>query len=356
MILYVGSYTEIIEENLGGHGEGIYCFHFDPGSGVLKFKHVQAALSPTYLCIPSGNFLYTHTEVVLAENPLIQAYEIDPEDFSLRLLNEQEVPGGFPCQLSYSKSHQCIFESCYESGSVVIYPVGADGKLFPAVKILQHEGSSIHPLRQEGPHAHAVLVDDHHHHILVTDLGLDQVLVYQVENRDGKFRTQLLQSVPLFSGSGPRHLVLHPAGKHVFVLSEFNAAVAVLRYENGQLATLFTCPTVTLTGGQEASGAAIRISGDGKYLYASDRASGSISIMRFDREKETLELIRQEHTLGKTPRDFILDPSGSWMLVANQDSDSIAVFRVDAATGMIAPHHMVKNIASPACLEWLPVQ
>ncbi|HEX5555250.1 MAG TPA: lactonase family protein [Chitinophagaceae bacterium] len=356
MILYAGSYTEIIEEDLGGHGEGIYCFHFDPVSGSLALQAVQAALSPTYLCLPTRNYLYTHGEVTLAEKPVMQAYEIDPRDFSLRLIGEQPVPGGFPCHLSYSKSGACIFEACYETGNVVIYPVLPDGKLLPAAKSIQHAGSSIHPLRQEGPHAHAVLVDDDRHQILVTDLGLDQVLVYRVERRKGEFMADLLQTVSLSSGSGPRHMVLHPEGKYVFVLSELNAAVTVLRYVDGRLEALSACPTVALTAGMDASGAAVRISRDGKYVYASDRGSGKISVMRFNREKETLDLIQQADTLGRTPRDFILDPSGHWMLVANQDSDTIAVFKIDRDRGTISPDHMARNIASPACLAWLPRQ
>ena len=93
MILYAGSYTEMIDTDFGGHGDGIYCFDFDLGSGSLQFMHAKAATNPSYLCIPSTKYLYTHTEISETKKPHVQAYRINQNDFSLQLINEQEIPG-----------------------------------------------------------------------------------------------------------------------------------------------------------------------------------------------------------------------------------------------------------------------
>ena len=106
MILYAGSYTEIITGDFGGHGEGIYCFDFDPDNGSLQLRHVQPATNPSYLCIPSTKYLYTHTEVLEANKPRVQAFKINKYDFSLQLMNEQEIPGGCPCHINFSKKEQ----------------------------------------------------------------------------------------------------------------------------------------------------------------------------------------------------------------------------------------------------------
>ena len=103
------------------------------------------------------------------------------------------------------------------------------------------------------------------------------------------------------------------------------------------------------------SAAAIRVSADGKFIYTSERGDNSIAVLKFDHENETLEIIQRQDTMGKTPRDFILDPTGNWLLVANQDSDSIAIFKVDKNAGMVEPGHVVDNIKSPTCLAWLPI-
>jgi 6-phosphogluconolactonase len=354
MILYVGSYTEIIEGNFGGHGEGIYCFDFDPDNGQLQMKHVQPATNPSYLCIPSTKYLYTHTEVLEAKNPRVQAFKINMNDFSLQLINEQEIPGGCPCHINFSKRYNCILVACYETGNTILCPVAQDGKLLPQTKILQHHGSSINHLRQEKAHAHAVMIDDLCNNILVTDLGIDKVIVYEMLVVNGMLEAKLRQSVSLPPGSGPRHFAFHPGMEHAFVLNELTGTITLMRYSDGYLEPLYSYRVLPKEFKEAASAAAVRISADGKFIYTTDRGDDCVSVLRFDSNTETLEVIDRQKTLGKTPRDINLDPTGSWLLASNQDSDSIAIFKIDKKTGMIMPKHLFEKIKSPVCLEWLP--
>ena len=355
MILYAGSYTEIITGNFGGHGEGIYCFDFDPGVGSLQHMHTQPATNPSYLCIPSPKYLYTHTEVNQAKKPFVQAFKIDEYDFSLQLINEQEIPGGWPCHINFSKRNHCIIVACYETGNIVIYPVAQDGKLLPLAKVLQHEGTSVNELRQERAHAHGVVIDENFNNFLVTDLGMDKIMVYHMDMSTG-VEVKLKQELTLPPGSGPRHIAVSSISKFSFVLNELTATITVMRNNNGQIEPLGTYQTLPEESRATASAAAIRISADGKFIYASERGDDSISVLRFDSDNEKIEIVGRQKTLGKTPRDINLDPTGNWLLAAHQDSDSIAIFKVDKSTGMIKLENLVENIKSPVCLEWFPVK
>jgi 6-phosphogluconolactonase len=354
MILYAGSYTEMIVGDFGGHGDGIYCFDFDPGKGSLQLIHTKPATNPSYLCIPSAKYLYTHTEIFEAKKPRVQFYSIDPYDFSLQLMNEQAVPGGFPCHINFSKTNNCVLVACYETGNTIIYPVMQDGKLLPAAKVLQHNGSSVNKLRQERAHAHAVIVDHIFNNIIITDLGIDKVMVYHFAANNGGFEEKPEQAVGLPPGSGPRHIAVHSQTKRAYVLNELTATITMMHYDNGHLELLGTYETLPKDLRATASAAAIRISADGKFIYTSDRGDNCITVLRSDRDKATLEVIGRQKSLGKTPRDINLDPTGNWLLAANQDSDSIAIFKVDKNTGMIKYEDLVENINSPVCLEWLP--
>jgi 6-phosphogluconolactonase len=354
VILYAGSYTEMITGNFGGHGEGIYCFDFDHNIGNLQLKHVHPTTNPSYLCIPSVKYLYTHTEVLESKKPRVQAFKININDFSLDLINEQEIPGGFPCHINFSTKNNCILVACYETGNTIIYPVAKDGKLLPHVKVLQHEGCSINKMRQERAHTHAVVVDEIFNNIMIADLGLDKIMVYQLDATNEKFEAKLKQAVSLPPGSGPRHIAVHPDTRHLFVLNELTGTITIMLYSNGHLELLSTYPDLSNELNAQANAAAIRISADGKFIYASERGDDCISVLRVDSEGEKLEIIDRQKTLGKTPRDINLDPTGNWLLAANQDSDSIAIFKVNKKNGMINAVHLVENIKSPVCLEWLP--
>src|SRR5579862_2795360 len=353
MILYAGSFTEMIDDTLGGHGDGIYCLDFDPSNGLLRQRHQATAVNPTYLSIPSAQRLYTHTELLASKSPRIQAYRINPQDFSLELINERPVPGGCPCHIQYFKPNDCMLLSCYETGNVFVYPLGAQGQLLPLAGTIQHEGRSVNELRQEKAHAHAAIADAVEH-ILVPDLGMDKIVAYQLVQQNDDFRPVMIQQLTQPPGSGPRHIGIHFETNRIFLMSELTAAVSAMRYRNRHIEVICTSPTLPKEFTGVPSGAAIRVSANGKFIYTSERISGCVTVLRFDPDSETLEIVDRQSTLGKTPRDVHLDPSGRWLLAANQDSDSIAVFGIDEITGNIKAVHLAEGIKSPACLEWLP--
>lgn len=351
MILYAGSYTELITENFGGHGEGIYCFNFDCGTGDLHLLHSTKAVNPSYLSIPAASCLYTMTELTETKKPRVQAYQVDPANFSLQLINEQEIPGGFPCYINYSVQNKCVLVACYETGNTIIYPVAKDGGLLPFSTQLQNEGKSINAIRQERAHAHAVIVDEVQNLMLVADLGIDKIMVYHLDKSGDALNTSLVQELALPPGSGPRHIAMH--APYVFILNELTGTVTIALFCRGLLERHKTFPALPENFRSTPGAAAIRASADGRFIYTSERSDNCIAVLQFESGSETLNIIQRQATGGKTPRDIILDPTGNWLLAANQDSDTIALFRVDNYTGKIHPSHIVENIKSPVCFAWL---
>jgi 6-phosphogluconolactonase len=242
----------------------------------------------------------------------------------------------------------------YGSGSVPVYPVLEDGSLGPAAQVLQHQGSSVNPERQEGPHAHAAMFDRDNRYAFVADLGLDKVMVYDFDSTKGELTPHDPPSAPLHAGAGPRHMAFHPNRRFCFVINEIDTTITLFTYDRGMFTPLQTLSTLPPGSYPGSSCAAIRVSPSGRFVYGSNRGHDSIAIFSFDEAEASLASIGHEHTQGKTPRDFAIDPTGTFLLAANQDSDTVVTFRIDEHTGRLQGTGHVAEVPSPVCLRFLP--
>ncbi len=349
MILYVGCYSEMITPEFGGRGDGIYCYDFDEKTGILHYKNISIVRNPSYLCIDQSNrFLYVIEEVVKEKNPIINAFAIQA-DHSLQLINQQPIQGGLPCHLDFVNNH-LLAVACYETGHVMTYPIAEDGRLQEASFTTRHEGSSINLERQESAHAH-VIVPESLGKVAVCDLGMDQILFYE-STEFHQLRIQKEKTISIPAGHGPRHLAFHPEGKYGFVSNELTATVSVLKRSNDELwelkATIAALPP-SYSGTPSAS--AIRVHPSGRFVYSGNRGHDSIAIFHFDEKNGILELVGHQSTFGRTPREFNLTPDGQWLLVANQDSDFIVVFKVNLEDGSLQKYKKY-DVKSPVCLKW----
>jgi 6-phosphogluconolactonase len=89
---------------------------------------------------------------------------------------------------------------------------------------------------------------------------------------------------------------------------------------------------------------------DGRFVYGSNRGHDSIAIWAVDQSTGDLQPVGHESTRGQTPRNFTLDPSSDWLLVANQDSDTIVPFRRDQASGLLTQTGPVTRTPSPVAI------
>jgi 6-phosphogluconolactonase len=273
-------------------------------------------------------------------------------------LNHQSSGGTGPCHLAVDQTGKCLLTANYGSGSIAALPIGADGSLGEPGSVIQHHGSSVNPQRQAGPHAHFITPDPANRFALACDLGLDQVLVYRLDPA----KAGLVANDPPFAavkpGSGPRHLVFHPAGRFVFLINEMSSTVTTFAYdpERGALKEVQTISTLPEGFAAKSSCAEVQVHPSGDFVYGSNRGHDSIAVFSMDRASGKLTSLGHQSTHGKTPRHFAIDPTGRWLLAENQESDNLVVFRVDPKTGRLSGAGQSVAVGSPVCVVFLPVK
>jgi 6-phosphogluconolactonase len=246
--LAVGTYTENLP-HVAGKGTGIAVCDFDGVTGRLTAVSTTPGISnPSYLAFnPHRQTLYAVQESGEPETSAIKAYSVDTATGTLRFLNEQPACGAAPCHIHVEDMGRFLFGANYVSGSSVVFPLAADGRI---------------------THLHTV----------------------------------------------------------------------------STLPDGFAGPNAP---------AAIRVSADGRFVYASNRGHDTLAVFAFDESIGELKLLAHIPVHGRTPRDFILDPTGNFLLVASQDSDNIIVFRLNPQTGLPTSVAYNCEIPTPVCLQFL---
>ena len=346
-LLYVGTYTE------GTQSEGVYLVRMDRRSGELQqVGAVKAGANPSFLSIhPNGRVLYTVNE--LEPIGAVSAFAIERATGALTRLNEQPSGGGAPCYVSVERSGRAMLVANYAGGSVALLPIEPNGALAPA-HVVQHTGKGPNAERQEAPHAHCILPDPSNRFALAADLGADRVFVYRLDLEGRSLRHIEEGDAGLRPGAGPRHLAFHPTLPLVFVANELDSTVATLRFASGRggLSPLDTHSTVPAGWTGTNYPADIHVASNGRALYVSNRGHNSIAVFSVAESTGALALEQTVSTDGYWPRNFALDPSGRWLLVANQRSDSVVVFARDPGNGRLTPTRQRIAIPSPVCLRF----
>ena len=364
LLVYVGTYTETIRFGSGkileGKGEGIYIYRMDQSSGALELVGKSIGITnPSYLAFgPTRLFLYAVNELKSHEGEptgTVSAFTVDPNTGELGFLNKRLTRGNDPCHVLVDKQGRCVFVSNFMSGSVCVLPVLGDGSLGDASDFIQHEGSSIDPVRQRGPHAHSVTLDEANRFAFVPDLGLDRIMAYELDAARGKLKPHRVPWITMKPGAGPRHMAFHPNGKFTYLINELDSTVAVLSYDGtkGTVQELQVVSTLPQgVSGRSACGD-VQVSPSGEFVYGSNRGHDSIVVYKIDQHTGRLTNVGHEPTRGKTPRHFGIDPTGTFLLAANQDTDTVVTFRIDPHTGVLLPTGHVTHVPTPVCVKFL---
>lgn len=329
---YIGSFT-------AAGGRGILSASVDADSGALTvLDAVDTVPDPSYLAPgPAGDRLYAVSET--AEGA-VAAYDITGER-PQPLGAPVPVGGEGPTHLSLFDGH--VLTANYNSGSVSALPVRSDGSLGPASGVLTHKGSGPHPQRQQEPHAHQVLPDPSGRWAVSVDLGTDSLRV--VDLREGM--PTVHREFALRPGSGPRHLVFHPDGRHLYLLNELSPTLTVCRWDAAEGTVLALSESALLPQAPkgDAYGSGVRVSPDGRFLWAAVRGEDVIAVFALTPDGSGTRLVTTVPCGGVWPRDLAVHPEGRFLYTANERSGTVAWFSVDPETGL--PRH-AGSVEAPA--------
>lgn len=347
--------------------KGIYAWRMDAATGSTSTLGLVAETpNPTFIEIaPNHHFLYAANEVDSFQGKpagSVSAFSIEAATGKLTFLNQQSSGGPGPCHLTMDREGKCVLVANYNGGSIECLPVQSEGRLGPPTAFIQHSGRSISPQRQERPHAHCMTLDAADRFVFVCDLGLDRIMSYRFDAGKGTSVPNRPAFTATKPGAGPRHLVFAPNGRQAYVINEINSTITLYEYDstNGVLTEFQTVSLLPqgFTGANTAAEIAVHPSG--KFLYGSNRGDDSIAVFGIDQPgpggtaNGALTFLQRVSTQGKTPRNFAIDRFGKLLFAANQNSGSIVIFNMDAATGRLSLSGQVLEAPSPVCVKFVP--
>lgn len=355
-LVYFGTYT-------GRNSKGIYMCRFQPKTGKLSpIEPAGETKNPSFLAVDSQiRYLFAVNETDTyqgAKSGAVTSFRIDRHTGRLALVNSVSSRGPGPCHLTVDKAGAHVLIANYSGGSVAVIPVNGDGMLGEASDFKQHLGSSVNRRRQSEPHAHFVTLTPDNRFAVVSDLGLDKLLVYRYDGANGKLTPNDPPFGPVKPGSGPRHFAFHPNGRFGYVISEMGNTVTAFDWD-GDKGTFHEIQSVStlpkdFTG--ENTTAEIAIDRAGRFLYGSNRGHDSIAVFAIDQAKGTLTYVEDVLTEGREPRSFALDPTGRYLFAANQNSNTVAVFRIDRKNGRLTFTGQKFEVPSPVCVTFVAAE
>ena len=354
--LLIGTYT-----NNGS--EGIYVYKFNTATGEMAYVSKARAENPSYLDItPNGKFVYAVGENGGDRPGDVNAFEFDSKTGQLRFLNREGSGGDHPCYVSVAMQNSggyYVTAANYTGGSFSVRKTTPEGILATGVQVVQHYGSSVHPGRQTKPHVHSTIFSPGEKYLLVSDLGMDEVRIYPFSKKsEMPIDTTKVIVVKTSPAAGPRHLAFHKTLPVFYVVEEISGTVTAWELHKKDAEKLQTIASDTITQTDDKGSADIHLSPDGRFLYTTNRGkANNIAIYAVDAKTGLLSIKGYSSVLGEKPRNFMIDPTGNFLLVANQNSNNIVVFKRDSYTGLLTPTgKQLTEIKSPVCLKMTPVK
>ena len=356
--LFVGTYTEGMPAAEGS--KGIYVYTFDATTGDVKPVSTAATQNPSYLAIaPGGKFVYAVGETHGATPGSVSAFSFDKTTGKLTFIDKQESGGADPCYVTVDAHRKWAVVANYSGGNFSALPIAADGSLQPATETIQHMGSGANNGRQEKAHVHSTILSPDEKYLAVCDLGTDKVSVLHFNPAAAKqpLSNATDSVVTLQPGVGPRHSAFIPGKPYAYVIEELTGTVDAFHYSNGKFTPIQHISSLPDGFKGDIGSADIHVSPNGKFLYASNRGdANSIVIYAIDAATGKLTVKGFQSTMGKTPRNFMIDPSGHWLLAANQNGKNVVIFKIDQQTGLLTPTGKQLEIPAPVCLKMTPVK
>lgn len=347
--LLAGTYT-------GEGSKGIYVYQFDSKTGKAKLlSSTDSTTNPSFLTVSAnGKFIYAVNETGGDDPGYVSAFSFDKKNGKIKLINSQKTGGDHPCYITIDKTNKWLLVGNYSGGNVSALPIMKDGSIDSLAQLVQHTGSSANQERQEKAHVHAAVLSPDQKYLFTPDLGIDKVMIYPFNaNAKKPLKESGAKYVKSLPGNGPRHMEFHPTKKLAYLIEELSGTVSVYKYVNNNLIFLQRISTHPKDYKGSKGSADIHISPDGKFLYATNRGdANTITIFSIANDGK-LSWKGYMSTGGVHPRNFMIDPTGNWLLVANRDTDNIVVFKRNKQTGLLRKTENDITLSMPVFLKMI---
>ena len=351
--VYIGTYTRN-EGFVDGKANGIYLMNLKSDGNLEMVSTVAEIINPSYLKISKdGKNLYSVSELGdhEGESGYIYAYKIN-DDFSLTEIGKLSTEAFAPCHINIDNTDSFVFVSNYVGGVVMEYKRNNDGSL---TKIDKLELNTINPSENTGnSHAHAVTIPKNNKHIYISDLGNDKIWIYDFDQTTGQLTPNQQSYAKVEKGGGPRHFVFSPNQQYAYSVNELNSTITAFSYDDasGGLTNIQTITTLPDDFDGNNSCAEIAIHPNGKFLYASNRGHNSIVAFEINQSSGELQTIDHQSTKGEFPRFFALNNDGTLIYVANQNTSTIALLKIEE-NGLSNSNIAPIPVKTPVCIEFL---
>lgn len=339
-----------------GEEGAIHAYQLKTETGELKLVQRTPGIEhPFFMAIsPNRKYLYSIQAPGTfggKDNEFVAAYEITDATGKLKFLNRQSAMGTAACYLEVDATGKSVMVSNYSSGSVAALPVKEDGSLGEAASFIQHKPAADAD-KKVVSHAHCIVMSPDNRFAFAADLGLDQVIGYQLDPATAKLSPATPPFVKTRLGNGPRHLTFHPNGKYVYVINELKNSITMFNYDKaeGSLIEHQNISTIPEDFVGKTYCADLKISPNGKFLYGTNRGHDSIAIYSIDHEGK-LALLGIESSLGKGPQNLVITPNGELLLCANMPSNNVAIFKINQQSGGLTKLGEPISIPSPSCIR-----
>lgn len=352
--LFIGTYTKAPSKS-----EGIYVYKFNPNKATATLVSKATGVdNPSYLAIsPDQKYVYAVNETQSDNGGSVSAFAFDKQSGELRFLNKQSTGGDDPAYIAIDSTGKWAVTANYSGGNLAVLPINADGSVQAAAQILPHEGYGANVERQGQPHPHSAFFTPDEKFMLSPDLGNDRLYMYRFDasNAQAPFSPSDPAYLEVPDGSGPRHITFHPNGKYAYLLNELSGNIIVYGYDGNKLTELQTIESTAEGDKTDRGSADIHLTPDGKFLYASNRGKANdIAIFKTSTDGTLIAVGHQK--VGAHPRNFIIDPTGRFLLVASKDNNHVQAFVINKNFGLLTDAGLKIDVDQPVCLKMVPVK
>jgi 6-phosphogluconolactonase len=284
---------------------------------------------------PNKKYLYA---AVRSKPFTVVTYTIDRKSGALKEIGRGQLAESFPYILA-DKTGNWLLGASYGANLVSVNPIGKDGKVGKPQQVIP-----------TARNAHAIITDRTNRYAFVPHLGTDQIFQFKFDAKTGKLTSNTPATVQIKQGAGPRHIIMSADNKFAYLLNELTAVVTTLSLDakTGLLTQVSEASALPADSklkpgagrpspGRDVSNdiwaSDLHLTPNGKFLYAAERTGSQIGAFSVDAKTGSLKWLSVTPTEPQ-PRGFRIDPTGKYVVVTGEKSDTISVYAITNEGGL----------------------